>query len=93
MEWPFNDPPNVATFTVKDIVDDGAPILLVCHDEDDGTWQFLTGSELAMDRALLVALSNIVAIDPSTYELADLPVGWVAQRAALGEPWEKRPAT
>ncbi len=92
MDWPFSDPPNVATFTVQDIVDDGATILLVCHDAEDGTWQFLTGFAVTMDRALLVTLDSILAIDPSIYELADLPLGWVAKRTAAGQPWEKSPA-
>ena len=40
-DWPFADPTNVATITVRQIVRDGQPILHVSHDHEDGGWQFL----------------------------------------------------
>jgi len=37
--WPFDaPPPNVAVFTTKSIAFGQQPILLVTHDEKDGTW-------------------------------------------------------
>jgi len=90
--WPFDDPENVATFTVGKIVKGGAPILLVCHDAEDGSWQFLTGDAFEMDDAMLVALKEIVARDSSVLELADLPLGWCASREHLGAPWSRHPA-
>jgi hypothetical protein len=86
-EWPFADPRNVATFTVRQIMDAEHPILLVCHDEDDGGWQFLTGRELRMEDALLVSLAEVVKLDPSVTDLADLPVGWKARREHAGAAW------
>jgi hypothetical protein len=91
-EWPFADPRNVGAFTVRQIMDDEAPILLVCHDEDDGGWQFLTGHEVRMEDAMLVALEEIVKVDPSVTDLADLPVGWSASRQHMGGPWVREPA-
>ena len=41
-DWPFADPPNVVSITVRQVVDRGEPILLVAHDAEDGGWQFLT---------------------------------------------------
>jgi hypothetical protein len=38
-EWPFDDPENVATLTVRQVTHGGQPILLVAHDADDGMWQ------------------------------------------------------
>jgi hypothetical protein len=35
MDWRFVDPPNAASFTTRFVLD-GAPILRVCHDYDDG---------------------------------------------------------
>lgn len=93
-EWPFADPKNVATFTVADIVERRAPILLVCHDEEDGGWQFLTGGDLPpQEEWKLVVLSTIVGLDPSVKELADLPLGYSASRASVDAAWQrwKRP--
>lgn len=91
-DWPFADPPNVVTFTVRQVVDDGAPVLLVCHDEDDGGWQFLTGAPVEMADALLISLANMLSRDPSLAELADLPLGWRAHRNTVGGPWTREPA-
>ena len=85
MRWPFTDPPNVVTFTVRQIMDRARPILLVCHDEEG--WQVLTGDEVRMEDALLVALHSVAELDSSLYELADLPLGWNARRDHPGAPW------
>jgi hypothetical protein len=85
--WPFEDPPNVAVFTQRTILEEGRPILLVVHDEDDGGWQFLDGDDVRMDAALLVSLKRMLNHDASIAELADLPVGWQARRAGPRAPW------
>jgi hypothetical protein len=87
--WPFADPPNQATFSVRQVFREGRPILHVVHDED-GTWQFLTGDAVEMADALLVSLAEPLRIDPTVGELADLPRGWEASRGAVGEPWQRR---
>jgi hypothetical protein len=87
--WPFDDPPNVAVFTVQQIMDARRPILYVCHDEDDCGWQFLTGEPILMADALLVSLKNVVARDPSIAELADLPCGWIATRHSRDDAWRR----
>lgn len=38
--WPFEDPQNVAVFTVRSILDGDDWIYYVTHDEEDGAWQF-----------------------------------------------------
>jgi hypothetical protein len=90
--WPFDDPENLAVFTLERIVRGWSPILRVTHDEDDGGWQFLDGGDVAIEEASLVSLRCITEIDPSVLELADLPLGWVAVRASPGEPWQRTPA-
>jgi hypothetical protein len=91
-DWPFTVPENLAVFTLKRIVRGEAPILRVTHDEDDGGWQFLDGAEVAVEEASLVSLRQMTRIDPSVLELADLPLGWVAERASPGGPWQRAPA-
>jgi hypothetical protein len=90
--WPFHDPENLAVFTLRRIVQGRSPILFVSHDEEDGGWQFLDGGEADAAEASLVSLRSITRIDPSTLELADLPLGWVACRAGPDEPWQRAPA-
>lgn len=89
-EWSFADPMNVATITIRQIIDDGQPILYVTHDEDDGMWPFLSGGPAAMVDAMVLGLSEVHRIDPSVGELADLPIGWIAERSAVREPWHRR---
>ena len=87
--WRFADPPNVASFTVRAIMERRKPILHVCHDSDDGSWQFLTGEPAETAEAMLVALKEIVDLDPSVLELADLPLGWQALRPNDRSAWTR----
>lgn len=91
-EWPFADPPNVATYTTVKVLDEGHPILLVTHDEDDGAWQFLCGTTNEPTDGRIVGLDCIVQKDPSVLELADLPLGWRASRESPEDPWQREPA-
>jgi hypothetical protein len=58
-KWPFDDPPNVATITVRQIVEDSAPILLVARDAEDGGWQFLTGGRVDVADGMVVSLRSM----------------------------------
>lgn len=61
-------------------------ILLVCHDVDDGAWEFI-GGPWAADDLIIVCLEHAVARDESVAELADLPRGWGAKRQTESAPW------
>ncbi len=87
--WVFREPRNEATITVRQIIHEGLPILLVARDAEDGTWQFLTGGPFSTADALLVALHEIVERNPTVCELADMPTGWTAQRESVGSSWRK----
>jgi hypothetical protein len=88
--WPFGEPPNQATFIVRSIADQSAPILYAVHDSD-GSWQFLPGGPVTMAEALLVALEIPLRLDPGLIVLSDLPRGWTARRDAVGAPWVREP--
>jgi hypothetical protein len=88
-KWPFNDPPDVATITLRQVVEDGEPILHVSHDADDGCWQFLTGATVSMDDAMVVSLQEIFERDSTIAELADLEPGWRAVRKQVGGEWSR----
>jgi len=87
-DWPFEDSPNVAVITTRQVIDEHRPILLVTHDEEDGGWQFLTGETVSEADAKIVALSTIWTLDRSVGELARLPLGWRASRRTRLEPWQ-----
>ncbi len=88
-DWPFADPRNVAVFTNRFIVRGAHDITHVYHNDDDGAWQFhcLHPETNASAHATLVALSEVVDIDPSVRELHDLPCGWRAVRESRGAVW------
>ena len=87
-EWPFQDAENTAVITLTRIIDGSQPILYVVHDED-GDWQFLDGGDVSEEDAATVSLRNVCARDPSIKSLADLPVGWTAERATVDQEWQR----
>jgi hypothetical protein len=90
-KWPFDDPPNVAVFTSKQIIEGKDWIRYVTHDSDDGAWQFHGTKQTNEEDAKLVALSNITEKDPSIFELVDLPLGWHAWRDKKKSGWQRSP--
>ncbi|MDG3007958.1 hypothetical protein [Paludisphaera mucosa] len=85
--WPFQDPPYAEVVTLDRIVRGASPILLVARDEDG--WQFLDGEHVFEDDGEVVLLGEIVQLDPTLLDLADLDIGWHASRTDVGEPWER----
>ena len=91
-EWPFDDPPNVAVFTDKRIVDGESWIYYVSHDSDDGAWQFHGPAVFAdEEHAKVVGLKTILDLDPSVTALVDLPLGWCAWRETAIAAWQRAP--
>lgn len=87
-EWTFDQAENVACFTLRQILKDGAPILYVTHDADDHGWQFLTSEHISMADAAIVSMREIIELDSTLLEIGDMPPGHSARRKAVGEPWE-----
>jgi hypothetical protein len=88
--WPFDQPRNCVTFTMRQVIEGSEPILLVSHDSDDHGWQFIGTSDASMIDAKLVCLEEIVRLDPTVLEVADLPPGWEAIRERVGGEWMRR---
>lgn len=86
-DWPFTDPPNLAVFTQKNILDGQQTILHVTHDAEDESWQFLGGGDADEGQISVVALSTIFRKDPSVGALHDLPLGWHACRNSPDSEW------
>ena len=90
--WKFADPPNVAVFTTTRVIKDGEPILFVAHEADDGAWQFHAGAEIgsgALAEVIVVSLKTMIERDESLIELADLPLGWTAERTSAQAQWRR----
>jgi len=75
---------------MRQVLEGSEPILLVTHDADDHGWQFIGTSDASMADTKLVALEEIVKIDPTILEVADLPPGWHAIRERVGGAWSRR---
>lgn len=87
-DWPFETPVNTASFTTSFVIEGTHPILEVYHDHD-GDWQFLCGTTNSSADVKLVCLGCMMGRDPSLFELADMPAGWFACRAARDQPWSR----
>jgi hypothetical protein len=86
-QWPFDQPPNCAAITLRSIVFGGAPILRVTHDLDDHGWQFLGIEDATDEDAAVVSMARIAELDPTVFEVANLPPGWHAWRRTIHDPW------
>jgi hypothetical protein len=91
-EWPFDDPPDTAVLTTRDILEGKTPVLHVTHDSDDGGWQFMPGTSVSPEDARVVGLGRMVRSDDSLRDLADLPEGWRGWRDRPGTPWRRGPS-
>jgi hypothetical protein len=91
MDWPFQDPPNVAVFSSKAVINEGQWIHYVSHDEEDGAWQFhsIDGAPASDSDARVVSLRSMLQRDDSIRLLADLPLGWCAWRQNKDAPWQR----
>src|SRR4051794_29943151 len=88
--WPFDQPANCAVISLRQIFLEGAPILLVSHDADDHGWQFLDNLSAPQESdAMVVSFSQVVDLDPSLIQLADLPPGWRAWRESRDAQWTR----
>jgi hypothetical protein len=85
--WKFPDPRDLGVFTVQDVLSGKRPILSVSHDVADGAWQFLSEKDPDLEQARLVCLADMVELDSTIEELADLPLGWKARRASREQRW------
>ena len=72
----FKESDNTAVFTTRFVLE-GKDITIVYHDIEDGAWQFFSDDhfENYEDVAKVVGLGEIVKIDSSVLEFADLKTG------------------
>lgn len=90
-KFSFGIPENTAVVTSTYVVNEKMPILYVSHEYDDEEgeiWQFHCGNgDYDMNKMLLVSLGDVLRLDGSLSELADLPLNKVARRKHVGDTW------
>jgi hypothetical protein len=91
-DWPFDQGPRVAAITTVNVLEGRAPILVVVHYDDDDSWAFLCGLTSDDKDGRVIGMGEALRIDPTLRDIADLPPGWRAHRAAVGELWQRYPA-
>ena len=82
----FKEPKNQAVFTCLHIIKENKPILYVKHD-DEGDWQFLCRGNHTTEDARIIALQEIIDIDPSVSNASNLKRGQTAVRESKESEW------
>lgn len=88
--WKFQDSPHTGVFLSETVHNGTEPVTFVSHDADDGSWQLLGDSMSDGGGPVVACFHHPVDSDPSLSELADLPLGWYAERDQVGAPWIRR---
>lgn len=85
----FEDSLNTAVFTTSFVIKDKKHITYVTHDIEDGAWQFFSSDvfDNYEDVAMIVGLGEIINIDKTVLDIADLPLGYVATRQSVNDKW------
>jgi hypothetical protein len=87
-DWKFPDPPHTGVYLSEAVHELTEPVTYVSHDPD-GDWQFLGDSMSDGGGPVIVCFHHPIDGDPSLKELADLPIGWYAERTKPGELWTR----
>lgn len=83
----FKEAPDTKVIVSKDVLSGHSPILIVAHFED-GFWQF-SGEEIDLpdEEYVMVTLEEIIKLDDTVLEVADLPFNAVASRGDAHSDW------
>ncbi|UKB82739.1 hypothetical protein LF887_17195 [Chryseobacterium sp. MEBOG06] len=85
----FKEDLNTAVITTKFVLEKKSPILYVFHYEEDESWQFSGDETNLMDEDFrVVSLEEIISLDSTVLEIADLPLGGEAYRVNINASWE-----
>lgn len=88
-EKKFKEADTTIVYTSTFVINDRSPITYVTHEEADGSWQFLSHDQFEKyeDVAVTVELRELLSIDPTLLELADMRKGYHAFRAKPKDHW------
>jgi hypothetical protein len=85
---------NGLVITTRQVMEQGWPILLVTHDDEEPRgWQCVNGHGDTDDRTggIPVHAEHVLERDPSVAELVDLAPGWHAWRETETDSWIREP--
>jgi len=88
-DWPFDQAPDVAAITTRQVLEENLPILQVTHYDDDHSWAFVCGTTDDTDDGRVIRMIEALEIDFTLLSIADLPPGWHAWRAVVGSEWTR----
>ncbi len=84
----FEQSGETAVFTCVHVMQEGDKILYVSHDAGGGDWQFLCErNDHLAEHGMMVALEEIILMEPTVLEIADMPTGCEAYREQVGGEW------
>lgn len=86
-DWKFSDPPHTTVYLSKKVHEGAEPVTFVLRDKD-GDWQFL-GETYIESGGVAVCFHHPIDSDPTLKEIADIPLGWCAERTEPGSSWER----
>jgi hypothetical protein len=86
-DWKFPDPPHTRVFLSETVHHGTEGVTYVSHDAEDGAWQFLGPSMRDGGGPVISCFHHPIDADPTLKELADLPLGWHAERSEPGAAW------
>ena len=83
-------PTNLGVIVCSHVLEASRPVLLVAHDADG--WNFACGrrDHGGADDFHVVGVGHLVSRDTSVNDCADLPVGYIAERASETSAWLRR---
>jgi len=88
--WKFPDDPHARVYLSETVNSGDEPVTYVSHDVEDGAWQFLGDTMSDGCGPVISCFHHPIDRDRSLVELADLPLGWYAERGRVGEPWTRK---
>lgn len=78
---------NTAIITTKYVLEKNSPVLYVFHYDSDGAWSF-SGYEDCMEGDYrVISLEEMINLDKSILEIADMPYGYCAKRTDKNSSW------
>jgi hypothetical protein len=92
-QWPFDQGPNVAAITTRQVLEDGLPVLKVTHFFDDDSWGFFCGTTNKTEDLKVIAMEEALNSDPNWCNIrshcARDACCWHDLRPRIHWPWGK----
>lgn len=87
--WPFDQAPNVAAITTRQIIEEHLPVLRVVHYADDHSWAFTCDTTSETEDARIIGMAEVMEMDQTLKGIASLRPGWGASRSVVGGAWSE----